>query len=800
MISIPLAPTQAQGLSATPDAANAAADVQSSGAFQAIFAAVSAARPGVADMMAMAPTAAIPAAGEFLGINGLVISAPAGQPAPTLGTTVVSPAAGLAFPADATASVPAAVVQQGTALPGLTAASDPATAGVQDFASAPSEAIAAYGRTGTKPVADAASSQGAPHAGRRNEAATTGPGLASATPATIPTQPGDILAAPVAETPVVIPGAGDTPSGEAGARDVAGIWPQQEAASSPTQSAPVWLPVQGALPGQTLPAAAVAPTQAAGPGTPAEGFRPMADGLQPPAQPSLSGRSLPLAATPIATEAAASPGSAVAATAPAAVASAPRPSAPGSHATPSAGSDAAAHATAAGSALDAPATSSAPTRPSTPPGSPATAADAGRPADRVAAPLAQPGFETPWNAKIPGGNTDTQTAATKPAAAGSAMASTVPASQPGPAVNAGEPLATDGIQPGARLSAAASTVDSAHATHISGIVSPTMSVPATASTSAPPVGPGTGAVPAPFGPATQMPSDAIRSGGPAMAAPEQAIASAIPATAQAAPAQAAPADMAAQWGSASLTTAIQPALAQNMAAGAPRGMAPRAAAGAGFAAQLADQAASAEPLAGTAAARTPQTNGVAAVPETAPVATDFAAAGEQARADTALPIAQTASHRSEAPTDIADARQARQAAHAATTQVAVAVVRAVADGVERISIKLQPPELGRIDVRLDVGADGRVQAYVLAERPATLEILQRDSRELERALNGAGLDTANGGLSFGLRQNGNGQAGGDGPAGQERRQGPENRPADAPPTPLPQPSRAAASGRLDIQV
>ena len=280
-----------------------------------------------------------------------------------------------------------------------------------------------------------------------------------------------------------------------------------------------------------------------------------------------------------------------------------------------------------------------------------------------------------------------------------------------------------------------------------------------------------------------------------MPAPELAAAAAIPATAQAAPAL-----IAEQWGTAPLTTAIQPALAQSTATGASRGMAQRATAGSGFAAQLADQAPSAEPVAGAAAARTAQTHGVAAIAETAPVATDFAAAGEQARADTALPIAQTAGHRSEAPAEIVDARHARQAAHAATTQVAVAVVRAVADGVERISIKLQPPELGRIDVRLDVGADGRVQAYVLAERPATLEILQRDSRELERALNGAGLDTANGGLSFGLRQNGNGQAGGDGPAGQERRQGPENRPADAPPPPLPQPSRAAASGRLDIQV
>jgi hypothetical protein len=736
MISIPLAPTQAQGLSATPDAANALITPQASGAFQAIFAAVSAARPGVAEMTGMAPSAATPSAGEFLGVPGLVVATTAGQAAQTPGTAVLSPTTGLVFPADAAAGGPAptgyplqllpaippvaampaptAVVPHGTAMPGQTAAS---------------EAIAAYGRTGDAMAADAGSIQGTPHAGRQNEADATGPDLASATPATIPSQPSDILAAPASGTAAAVgaPSASDTQSGEAGALDVVATLPQQEDASSQTQSAPIWLPVQGPLPAQPQPGAAVAPAQAATPGTIADGFRPMADGSQPPAQPPL----------------------------------ADRPSATGSSARPSTGSDAADHSSATGSAPDAPSTSPAPPPSSASPGSPATAA----------------------------------AAATKPAAGSSAVASTVPAStiltsQPAPPVGAGARLPTDGTQQGATLSPAAIAVDTAPATHTSGFVSPTTSIPASASTSAIPTGPGTGASPALVGPAMPIPSDAIRIGGPAMPAPELAAASAIPA----------PALIAEQWGTAPLTTAIQPAFAQSTATGASRGMAQRATAGSGFAAQLADQAPSAEPVAGAAAARTAQAHGVAAIPETAPIATDFAAAGEQARADTALPIAQTAGHRSEAPAEIVDARHARQAAHAATTQVAVAVVRAVADGVERISIKLQPPELGRIDVRLDVGADGRVQAYVLAERPATLEILQRDSRELERALNGAGLDTANGGLSFGLRQNGNGQAGGDGPAGQERRQGPENRPADAPPPPLPQPSRAAASGRLDIQV
>ncbi len=100
-------------------------------------------------------------------------------------------------------------------------------------------------------------------------------------------------------------------------------------------------------------------------------------------------------------------------------------------------------------------------------------------------------------------------------------------------------------------------------------------------------------------------------------------------------------------------------------------------------------------------------------------------------------------------------RTARLAAHPAIAQVAIVVTKAAQDGVDRITIKLQPPELGRIDVRLDVNADGRIQAVFAAERSSTVDILQRDVRELERALQSAGLSTDPGGLSFGLKQQNN---------------------------------------------
>lgn len=89
-----------------------------------------------------------------------------------------------------------------------------------------------------------------------------------------------------------------------------------------------------------------------------------------------------------------------------------------------------------------------------------------------------------------------------------------------------------------------------------------------------------------------------------------------------------------------------------------------------------------------------------------------------------------------------------------TMQVAVQIARAAQDGVNQIQVRLNPAELGRVDVKLDVGHDGRVIAVVTADKQETLDLLQRDQRGLERALQDAGLQTNSGGLSFSLRHDG----------------------------------------------
>ena len=86
-------------------------------------------------------------------------------------------------------------------------------------------------------------------------------------------------------------------------------------------------------------------------------------------------------------------------------------------------------------------------------------------------------------------------------------------------------------------------------------------------------------------------------------------------------------------------------------------------------------------------------------------------------------------------------------------QMAFEIARQVQQGVSKFQIRLDPPELGRVDVNLDMDRSGQVNAKLIVERSETLDLLQRDHRALERALAQAGLDTSKTNLEFSLRQN-----------------------------------------------
>ncbi len=134
--------------------------------------------------------------------------------------------------------------------------------------------------------------------------------------------------------------------------------------------------------------------------------------------------------------------------------------------------------------------------------------------------------------------------------------------------------------------------------------------------------------------------------------------------------------------------------------------------------------------------------------------------------------------------------QARPAASLPAHQIAVHIQRAVVAGQGRIRITLHPAELGQIDVKLNIGNNGVVKAIVSIERPETFELLQRDARGLEKALQDAGLKTDSGSLSFNLK----GQSEQDTAAGREGLEtSPHDGESDAPAEPELAPDMIAAA-------
>jgi hypothetical protein len=83
--------------------------------------------------------------------------------------------------------------------------------------------------------------------------------------------------------------------------------------------------------------------------------------------------------------------------------------------------------------------------------------------------------------------------------------------------------------------------------------------------------------------------------------------------------------------------------------------------------------------------------------------------------------------------------------------VAIEIASKALAGKNHFAIRLDPPELGRIEVHLDVHRDGRVTSHLVADRKDTLDFFRRDAAGLERALQDAGLKTSDNGLQFSLR-------------------------------------------------
>lgn len=134
--------------------------------------------------------------------------------------------------------------------------------------------------------------------------------------------------------------------------------------------------------------------------------------------------------------------------------------------------------------------------------------------------------------------------------------------------------------------------------------------------------------------------------------------------------------------------------------------------------------------------------------------------GSQPRANTeSTPFQATSVQNGRGPEASQQTEQTARTAPRATTpeaqrvmdQVKVNISKAIDRGVDHIKIQLRPASLGRIDVKLEVGSNGQVQATIVADKADTLDMLRADRSGLERALQDAGLKTDDSSLNFELR-------------------------------------------------
>lgn len=93
-----------------------------------------------------------------------------------------------------------------------------------------------------------------------------------------------------------------------------------------------------------------------------------------------------------------------------------------------------------------------------------------------------------------------------------------------------------------------------------------------------------------------------------------------------------------------------------------------------------------------------------------------------------------------------------------------------ADGTQQMTLRLQPEEMGTVQVRIDRAPDGTSQVNITADNPSTLRLLTSEQSDLHKALDAAGISAAGRTVTFGLTPEGtaaftgsaNGSAGGSG--------------------------------------
>lgn len=76
------------------------------------------------------------------------------------------------------------------------------------------------------------------------------------------------------------------------------------------------------------------------------------------------------------------------------------------------------------------------------------------------------------------------------------------------------------------------------------------------------------------------------------------------------------------------------------------------------------------------------------------------------------------------------------------------------EGSHRFDIRLDPEDLGRVDIALEIDQDGSIRAAIAVEKPEALQLITREARALEQAFDQAGFRRDENALSFSLSDQG----------------------------------------------
>ena len=147
----------------------------------------------------------------------------------------------------------------------------------------------------------------------------------------------------------------------------------------------------------------------------------------------------------------------------------------------------------------------------------------------------------------------------------------------------------------------------------------------------------------------------------------------------------------------------------------------------------------------------------ASVTTGSPASVDPSALATTAPAIAATPVQHGQTSAPAAPQGNAGAAAPSPAAQVAPALVSLAQAPA---GGSRLTLRLDPAELGHVQIRIDRAQDAPARVEITAERPETLALLQRDQPQLQRALDQAGVPADGRSLTFHVasQQTGGGQS------------------------------------------